>query len=262
MKSKPRMLFLDDCTKRIEAARLIYGEGFSLTCVYNVKECLRYMSREDWDIVSLDFDLDGNDYTDPNNVNSGMAIVRYIELFGWPDNRKKPEFSIHSSNSFAVSMMVKRLDALGFRAAHIPLVYPEKRWKKGLVAGVFDLLHPGYIAMFDEAKTVCEYLIVALHADPNFERPEKPKPIFAMNERVSILKSLRQVDEVVCYFREDDLVILLDELSPDVRILGSDYMDHSKLITGDNIVPHTYYVDRRNHPWSASRVRQLIKEAA
>ena len=37
--------------------------------------------------------------------------------------------------------------------------------KRGLVAGAFDVIHPGYVEMFKQSKTACNYLIVALHDD-------------------------------------------------------------------------------------------------
>ena len=37
---------------------------------------------------------------------------------------------------------------------------------KGVIAGNFDVIHPGYIKMFKEASSNCDCLIVLLHADP------------------------------------------------------------------------------------------------
>ena len=49
--------------------------------------------------------------------------------------------------------------------------------KRGVIAGNFDVLHPGYIAMFEECKKHCDRLIICLHEDPSLERPKKLKPI-------------------------------------------------------------------------------------
>ena len=38
--------------------------------------------------------------------------------------------------------------------------------RKGIIAGAFDVIHPGYIRMFKDAKTHCNHLTVALHEDP------------------------------------------------------------------------------------------------
>ena len=52
-------------------------------------------------------------------------------------------------------------------------------YKKGVLAGNFDVMHPGYIKMFKEAKEECDVLVVLLHTDPSIERPEKLRPILS-----------------------------------------------------------------------------------
>ena len=39
--------------------------------------------------------------------------------------------------------------------------------KKGIIAGAFDVIHPGYIKMFKDAKKHCNHLTIALHLDPS-----------------------------------------------------------------------------------------------
>ena len=41
----------------------------------------------------------------------------------------------------------------------------------GITCGAFDLLHVGHIVMFEEAKTQCDFLIVAIQIDPSIDRP-------------------------------------------------------------------------------------------
>lgn len=108
-----RILFLDDRTKRIESARKKFIKH-DLTVVSNVLECLRQLSERDFDAFYLDHDLGGRDFVDPDDKDSGMEIVRYIEKTGWPDKRKKPLICIHSSNVFAADLMELRLLKLGF----------------------------------------------------------------------------------------------------------------------------------------------------
>lgn len=103
-----RFLFVDDRSKRIHEALEKYS-GFELVIAPNVPEALRLLSRYDWDIVSLDFDLNGNDFSDPDSRTCGMEIVRYLERTAWPKSRKLPDFIVHSSNLFAAELMFKRL---------------------------------------------------------------------------------------------------------------------------------------------------------
>ena len=134
------------------------------------------------------------------------------------------------------------------------------QFTKGLIAGCFDIIHPGYIRMFQDAKTVCDHLIIALQSDPTIDRPEsKNSPIYSVEERLLIISSIKYVDEVIQYSTEKDFYNLLKTLkeknSIDVRILGSDYIDRS--FTGDDLKIHIYFHDR-NHDWSVSKIRQSI----
>jgi glycerol-3-phosphate cytidylyltransferase len=127
----------------------------------------------------------------------------------------------------------------------------------GLIAGSFDLIHPGYIHLFRDAKKVCDYLIIALQDDPSIDRPKtKVKPIFTREERLETLMSIRYVDEVRYYETEDDLVTLLLEIKPDIRILGSDYI--GKKITGKGF--SKLYYHHRDTDWSTTKLRKLICE--
>ena len=40
---------------------------------------------------------------------------------------------------------------------------------KGVIAGAFDIYHPGYVQAFKEAKEHCDVLVVMLHTDPSIE---------------------------------------------------------------------------------------------
>ena len=126
---------------------------------------------------------------------------------------------------------------------------------RGVIAGNFDVIHPGYIAMFDECKKHCDRLIVCLHEDPSIERPEKLKPILHWSDRLKILESLVQVDFVFLYQTEADLYEALVKGDFDVRFLGDDYV--GKTYTGYELnIPIKYL--NRDHGWSTTKYKQLI----
>jgi glycerol-3-phosphate cytidylyltransferase len=52
-----------------------------------------------------------------------------------------------------------------------------KKYKLGFTAGNFDILHPGYIYTFEEAKKHCDKLIIFLQRDPSLHRKSKYKPV-------------------------------------------------------------------------------------
>ncbi len=131
--------------------------------------------------------------------------------------------------------------------------------KVGITAGAFDLCHAGHMLMFEEAKSVCDYLIVALHTDPTIDRPQKNRPIMSVEERMIILKGVRWIDEIVTYDTEADLLKILGENTTiDIRILGVEYKD--KPYTGRNLPIPTYY-NTRGHSYSSTELRRRVYEA-
>ena len=130
--------------------------------------------------------------------------------------------------------------------------------KIGVIAGNFDCTHPGYIHMFNECKKYCNYLIVLLHEDPTNERPEKLKPILSVKERLLILYSFKQVNLVMTYKTEAELYLILEEMHPDVRFLGDDYIE--KPFTGDDLDISIHYLNR-DHGWSTTKYKKLIAES-
>ena len=129
--------------------------------------------------------------------------------------------------------------------------------KIGVIAGNFDVIHPGYIHMFDECKNYCDTLLLLLHEDPSIERSEKIKPILSLTERTMILNSLNQIDRIITYKTESDLYEILKSKKIDVRFLGDDYRDKS--FTGDDLNIPIHYLDR-SHGWSTTKFKKLIAE--
>lgn len=120
--AKQKLLFVDDSSKRIHSALLKYSD-FDCRIAPNVLEALRLISHEDWDVVSLDYDLNGRDFQQPDDPTSGMEIVRWLEKYGWPHKGDKPFFVVHTSNGFAGQVMADRLIAAGFRCGYFPYSY-------------------------------------------------------------------------------------------------------------------------------------------
>ena len=130
-----------------------------------------------------------------------------------------------------------------------------KKNKVGFTAGNFDLLHPGYIYTFEEAKRHCDKFLVFLHADPSEYRNNKYKPVVPLYERYKTLMSIKYIDAVYTYKTEEDLLELINFFKPDVRILGEDYI--GKPFTGDDLDIEVIYTTR-SHEWSTTKIKDLI----
>lgn len=123
--ARMRMLFVDDRSKRLHAALSNYSDKYTVVLATNVREALRQMSADFFDVISLDHDLNGCDFEDPDSTGCGMEIVRYIGKTGWPERMRRPEFWIHSKNLFAANLMVISLKNMGFTALYKPFQYDK-----------------------------------------------------------------------------------------------------------------------------------------
>lgn len=137
------------------------------------------------------------------------------------------------------------------------------RGKVGFTCSAFDLLHAGHIDMLQQARQVCDYLVVGLQTDPSYDRPSKNKPVQSIIERQIQLKATKLVDEVYVYHTEKDLVDLLNILQFDIRIVGEEYKN--KYFTGKNECLsrgiEIWYNERR-HSFSSSELRDRIVAAS
>ena len=115
--SKSRILFLDDRSKRFTAAMKRWKDD-DLTLVATAKECIKLLTENKYNLVSLDHDLDFDTFVTSSMPNTGMEVVRYIERyyheFFWKHwAPRPPHFIIHSSNAPARAEMVRRLREVG-----------------------------------------------------------------------------------------------------------------------------------------------------
>ncbi len=133
--------------------------------------------------------------------------------------------------------------------------------KIGFTASSFDLLHSGHTLMLEEAKTVCDYLIVGLQTDPTADRPQKNKPVQTVVERYLQLRACKYVDEIIPYTTEQDLEDILAGMHIDIRILGVEYRD--KDFTGRDICKKRgieIYFNQRDHRFSSSDLRKRVAD--
>ena len=131
----------------------------------------------------------------------------------------------------------------------------EKKEIVGFTAGNFDLMHPGYIYTFEDARKHCDKFIVFLQRYPSLHRKSKYKPVVPLYERYRTLMSIQYIDEVYVYQTEEELYDLIKFFEPDIRILGEDYI--GKSFTGDDLPPKVIYTSRA-HGWSTTRMKDMI----
>ena len=132
--------------------------------------------------------------------------------------------------------------------------------KKGIAFGAFDLFHAGRVLMLQEARTICDYLIVCIQTDPSSDRSDKNKPIQSIVERQIQVSACKYVDQIIVYDTEDDVLEILKSADWDIRILGDEYRDQP--FTGRDESLDRCYFNRRPHSFSSSELRlRVIKKS-
>jgi D-beta-D-heptose 7-phosphate kinase/D-beta-D-heptose 1-phosphate adenosyltransferase len=102
------------------------------------------------------------------------------------------------------------------------------RWRElglhlAFTNGCFDLLHPGHVALLNQARRSADRLVVGLNSDLSVRRLKGAgRPIQGEVARATVLASLKSVDAVVI-FQEDTPLELIAALEPDVLVKGADY---------------------------------------
>ena len=100
----------------------------------------------------------------------------------------------------------------------------RSQWKKiWFTNGCFDIIHPGHIYTFKEAKNYCDDLFVAINSDKSPYRKTKPgRPIHNETHRSIVVDSIKYVDHVVL-FDEETPIERIKEVMPDYLFKGWDY---------------------------------------
>ena len=129
----------------------------------------------------------------------------------------------------------------------------------GIIAGNFDVIHPGYIEMFNEMKKHVSEINVLLHIDPSLNRPEKIKPLLSVLDRKMTLMALKGITEVSSYNTEEELLQLIIDINPEIRFLGEDYINRTDF-TGYGLPPEIIFL-KRDHGWSTTKFKKLITDS-
>ena len=106
----------------------------------------------------------------------------------------------------------------------------KNKKKISLCHGVFDLLHPGHINHFQQAKEGSDILIVSVTSDKNVIKGPG-KPYFTEKLRLDSLAALEVIDFVVLS-EHKSAVNIIKNLKPTYYVKGSDYKNSNEDVTG------------------------------
>ncbi len=105
----------------------------------------------------------------------------------------------------------------------------SKPYNTGLLMGVFDLFHIGHLNLIRRAKAQCNYLRIGVLSDKLVHEFKQIYPAIPQDERMEILRALRDVDEVVLLETKDEVSRLHEwhKRPFDCFFSGDDYADNA-----------------------------------
>jgi len=151
------------------------------------------------------------------------------------------------------------MDKLKTLPALKKIVARLKKQKKQIAFtnGCFDLLHPGHIKIFNEAKKKAEILIVGLNSDSSVRKIKGPRrPVLNQKARAEVIGALSLVDYIVV-FKEETPFKTIKTIKPHLLIKGGDWPRNQ--IVGRNIAKKVVRVRLRKGFSTSKIIEKIIK---
>lgn len=129
--------------------------------------------------------------------------------------------------------------------------------KRVFVNGTFDILHTGHLKLLNYAKSLGDYVIVAIDTDERVkEKKGLTRPIHNQDERRFFLNMLKPVDQVEIFSSDNELEELIKGFNPDIMIVGSDWKD--KPIIGSQYAKQLIFFGRVGDYATTKTIQSII----
>jgi len=97
----------------------------------------------------------------------------------------------------------------------------------GYTTGVYDLFHIGHLNMLQNAKSMCDRLIVGVTTDELLFPYKGKKPVIPFEERLEIVRAIRYVDAAIPQISMDKFEAW-EKLKFDMVFVGDDWYRSEK----------------------------------
>jgi D-beta-D-heptose 7-phosphate kinase/D-beta-D-heptose 1-phosphate adenosyltransferase len=129
--------------------------------------------------------------------------------------------------------------------------------KQIFVNGTFDILHKGHLELLNYAKSLGDYLLVAIDSDRRVkEKKGFTRPIYNLEERKFFLENLKSVDEVFTFDSDLELESLVNTIIPDIMIVGSDWK--GKKVIGSEYAKELVFFERIGDYATTKTIEHII----
>jgi len=141
----------------------------------------------------------------------------------------------------------------------------QRSWSETrvVVAGSFDILHPGHVEFLRWASSLGDKLFVIVSRDVNYRRFKGIDPVFREDERLKLVSAIRYVYRAVLGDSED-MLRPITEIRPSIIALGPDQrLDEEYLIKElreRGLDVKVIRLERRVPGYSSSLIKKRIAE--
>lgn len=128
---------------------------------------------------------------------------------------------------------------------------------KVFVNGSFDIIHIGHLDLLNTARSLGDYLLVAIDSDRRIsEKKGKDRPFNNQDNRYSLMSNLKAVDRVKIFDSDQELIDIIKEYQPDVMMVGSDYKD--KTVIGSEYAKQVIFFNRVKDESTTKTIQNFI----
>lgn len=129
--------------------------------------------------------------------------------------------------------------------------------KKIFVNGSFDILHTGHLTMLNAAKSLGDYLLVAIDSDRRInEKKGADRPFNDQLNRFTLMQNLKAVNEVKIFDSDEELIDIIKNYQPDLMMVGSDWK--GKPIIGGEHTKSIHFFERVNDESTTKTIQRYI----
>ena len=91
--------------------------------------------------------------------------------------------------------------------------------KKIVIAGTFDILHPGHVFLIAEAAKLGKVTVIVAQ-DENVLRAKGRPTIVPQEQRLFMVQAMKGVSKAILGKSGPDFISIIEELHPDILLLG------------------------------------------
>lgn len=127
-----------------------------------------------------------------------------------------------------------------------------------MVNGTFDIVHRGHIELLNYAKSLGDFLLVAIDTDRRVkELKGEQRPINNQWDRMFMLDNLRAVDSVRFFDSQGELIDIMKEYKPDIYVKGSDWKK-DRPCTAEKFCEKVIYYDRVGDYSTTKTIQDIV----